>query len=43
MQQVIMSMNSDSEAQFVSVYVDDILVFSKTLEVGVEGREPDNV
>lgn len=32
MQQVISSLNSDSEPEFVSVYIDDILVFSKTLE-----------
>ena len=32
MQQVITSLNSESEPEFVSVYIDDILVFSKTLE-----------
>ena len=32
MQQVILSLNLDSEVEFVSVYIDDILVFSRTLE-----------
>ena len=32
MQQVISSLNTDSEPEFVSVYIDDIIVFSKTLE-----------
>ena len=32
MQQVISSLNLDSEVEFVSVYIDDILIFSRTLE-----------
>ena len=32
MQQVISTLNSDSESEFVSVSIDDILVFSKTLQ-----------
>ena len=32
MQQVISSLNSDAEPEFVSVYIDDILIFSRTLE-----------
>ena len=32
MQQVISSLNLDAEPEFVSVYIDDILIFSRTLE-----------
>ena len=32
MQQVISSLNLDSEVEFVSLYIDDILIFSRTLE-----------
>ena len=32
MQQVVSSLNPESEPEFVSVYVDNILVFSRTLE-----------
>ena len=32
MQQVLMGLNPEDGPDFVSVYIDDILVFSKTLE-----------